>query len=245
MPVFLGAHVLIALAFAVHAVRSGQPIYWLVILFMFPGLGSLVYAVTVVLPGLGQSPQARRAGAAARRLIDPERELRTALHQLEISRTPGNLKRAGEALLSLERPRDALDLYREATEGAFREDAALLQGRAQAEFESGDAEAALQTLEALKSAHPTLRLPGAHLLYARALETAGRREEAFAEYEAVSGYFPGAEAQARWAMALEADGRREAARERWQHILSAARIAPQHARRMQKRWIDLARSRAG
>ena len=95
MPVFLGAHVLIALAFAVHAVRSGQPIYWLVILFMFPGLGSLVYAVTVVLPGLGQSPQARRAGAAARRLIDPERELRTALHQLEISRTPGNLKRAG------------------------------------------------------------------------------------------------------------------------------------------------------
>ena len=45
----LGLHVLVALFFAIHAVRSGQNMYWLFILFVFPLLGSIVYFV-VVLP---------------------------------------------------------------------------------------------------------------------------------------------------------------------------------------------------
>lgn len=43
MPIIgLGLHVLIAIYFAAHAVRTGQDKYWLWILFAFPLLGSLV-----------------------------------------------------------------------------------------------------------------------------------------------------------------------------------------------------------
>jgi hypothetical protein len=45
MPIVgLGLHLLIALFFAVHAVRSGQQLFWLFILFSFPLLGSVVYS---------------------------------------------------------------------------------------------------------------------------------------------------------------------------------------------------------
>ena len=39
----IGLHVLAAIYFAVHAIRSGQSLYWLILLFSFPLLGSIVY----------------------------------------------------------------------------------------------------------------------------------------------------------------------------------------------------------
>ena len=38
-----GAHIIIAIFFAIHAVRTGQNNYWLFILLAFPFLGSVVY----------------------------------------------------------------------------------------------------------------------------------------------------------------------------------------------------------
>ena len=52
MPILLGAHILIAVACAVHALKTGRQMYWVFILFMFPGLGSVVYVIVEVLPGL-------------------------------------------------------------------------------------------------------------------------------------------------------------------------------------------------
>ena len=39
----IGFHVIVALFFAVHAVRTHQNLYWLFILFSFPLLGSVAY----------------------------------------------------------------------------------------------------------------------------------------------------------------------------------------------------------
>ena len=46
----LGLHLLVAVFLAVHALRSGQNMYWLIILFSFPLLGSIVYVLVVYLP---------------------------------------------------------------------------------------------------------------------------------------------------------------------------------------------------
>lgn len=45
----LGLHFLVAIYFAVHALRSGQGLYWLFILFSFPILGSVVVASRVII----------------------------------------------------------------------------------------------------------------------------------------------------------------------------------------------------
>ena len=243
MPFIFGAHLILAALCAIHAVRSRQEMYWLLILFMFPLLGSAVYVAAVLLPDLAGSRSARAAGAAARKALDPGRELREAMRQLDVSRTPGALKRAGDAHMALNRSEEALELYEEAAQGAFAEDAAVLQGKLEAEFACERHDAALATAERLRTAHPNTRLPKAHLIYARTLEAVGRTDEALQEYEAASGYFPGAEARAHWAQALEACGRDEQAQDLWRDIVETARILPRHARRSQSRWIDLARSR--
>ena len=59
----LGLHVLVAIYFAVHAVRSGQEQYWLFILFSFPLLGSVVYFLVIYLPDSLNADLLRRLNA--------------------------------------------------------------------------------------------------------------------------------------------------------------------------------------
>ena len=244
MPILLGAHILIALCCAIHVVRTDRPMYWLFVLFAFPALGSLVYVIAEVLPSAANSSAARQASQAARKALDPGREAREALVQLEISRTPGNLKRAADALLATDRPAEALELINEAAAGAFADDAGIMFTRARAQFANGQYDAARAQLDALREAHPSLRLPEGHLLYARTLEALGETQAALETYEAVSAYFPGPEARARWAILLEAVEEDDAAQARWQEILAGARHAPKFVRQTHRKWLDMARSRA-
>ena len=242
MPILFGLHILIAIACAIHVIRTGQPMYWLFILFIFPALGSAVYVLAIILPGAAGSATAHKARIAARKAIDPGREARNALTQVEISRTPGNLKRAADALLDNGRAEDALTLADEAASGAFAEDEGIMFTRARAQFATGRYDDALAQLDALRTAHPGLRHPEGHLLYARTLEALGRAPEALETYASVSEYYPGPEARARWALLLEQEGETASARERWQEILAAAKHAPAFVRKTHRKWLDMARA---
>ena len=74
----LGLHFLVAIYFAIHAVRSGQQTYWLFILFSFPLLGSIVYFFAIYLPDSRVERGARKVVARAAKAMDPTRELREA-----------------------------------------------------------------------------------------------------------------------------------------------------------------------
>ena len=56
----LGVHILLALFCAVHVVRNGGQLYWLIILFSFPLLGSLVYLLVFVVPVSYTHPEPTR-----------------------------------------------------------------------------------------------------------------------------------------------------------------------------------------
>lgn len=241
---FLGAHVIVALFCAVHVVRTGRQMYWIFILLAFPGLGSAAYVLSEILPEAANSKAARDASQAARKALDPNREAREALRALDVTRTPGNMHRAAMALLDVERTSDALDLMREATTGPFGEDSTMMLGLARTQFACGHYNDARVQLEHLREAHPDLRLPDGHLLYARTLEAMGENEAAVESYEAVSAYYLGPEARARLATLLESMGRREDARVQWGEILTGARHAPAFNRKLHRKWIDMARSRA-
>lgn len=244
MPVLFVLNYAIAISCAVHAIRTGRQMYWVMILIMVPMLGSVIYILAEVMPELAGGRRARQAGAAAQRALDPGRAARAALHELEVSRTPANLKTAAEALMELGRDDEALRLLQEATTGSFADDPAMLSARAAAEFAVGDYAGVIKSLDAMRAAQPNVRAPEEHLLYARAYDELGRVADALREYEAVAAYYPGAEALARWALCLEKNGRGEEAQEHWRKIIAGARIAPKFARKVQKRWIDLARAKA-
>jgi hypothetical protein len=242
VPILVIVNFALAISLAVHAVRTGRNMYWIMILLMAPLLGSLIYIGAELMPELMGGYKARKAGEAARRALDPGRDARRAMDQLEVARTPANLKAAADALLALDRPAEALALYEEATSGAFADDPALLAGRARAAFEAGNADRALASLDKLRQLEPNARMPEEHLLYARVLEVVGRDADAEREYRAVAAYYPGAEALARQGLLLDRLGRRAEAEACWDKILAGARIAPRFARKAQREWIDMARA---
>src|SRR5690349_1337786 len=130
----ISIHIIIALIFAVHAVRTQQNMYWLVILFLFPGLGSLVYLFVVYLPGLRQSRGARAATRAFSQLVDPDRAVREARMAFDRAPSVAHRMRLGAALLDAGNAAEALEHYRAAATWPFSSDLGLLHGLARAQF---------------------------------------------------------------------------------------------------------------
>lgn len=199
----LGLHIILALVCAVHAVRTGQPMYWLLILFMFPLLGSVVYFLAVYLPQSRLERGAKRAVKAAVRTIDPTRDLRQARAQFEDMPTAQNQMRLAAALLADGQANEAADLYTAALKGPFASDLELKYAAAQALIESGRAAEALAELDAIVTANADFRPSDVPLLRARALAGCGRTDEARAAFEtalARSGSFEAHAEYAIWAL---------------------------------------------
>lgn len=233
----LGLHILVALCFAYHAIKTSQDRYWLFILFMFPLLGSLVYAVAIWLPDLRHSHAGRHLVAGVQRAIDPGRELREAQAAFDLAATAENRLRLAEALLAADRPGDAVPQFRAAMRHVHSDDPTMQVRLALALLESSDPVAARDELDALRRAHPQFRSPDGHLTYARALAAAGERERAREEFEALIGYYAGFEARARFAEVLLGWGEAGAARGLAQTALKHVAQMPSYSRRMNAEWL--------
>lgn len=242
----LGLHFLFAILFAIHAVRNGHDRYWLFVLFMFPVLGSLVYAGAVWLPGLRHDRTARRLARGLRDRLDPGRELREAEEAFMHSATVDNRLRLADALAAAGRAGDAVGVYHDALKGLHADDPGIQVRLAAAQFDSGDAAGAARTLEALIAVHPDFRSPDGHLTYARALAAAGERDKARIEFDALARYYAGLEARARYAEILQGWGEADAARQLAANALRDERRMPAYARRANREWTErLKRIHAG
>jgi len=237
MPV-LGLHVVIALCFAVHAVRSGQDRYWLFVLFAFPLLGSVVYGVAIWLPEWRHSHTGRQVVRGVQRRLDPTRELRAAQDAFETAATVDHRVRLADALIEAGRADEALTHYEATLRGVYADDAELHVRVARAELEAGQPQAARQRLDDLIARKPDFRSPAGHLLYARALAAEGNRPKAREEFDALVGYFSGFEAQAHYAEVLAGWGEVDAAVRLRDEALKKAKRLPAYARRMNREWLQ-------
>lgn len=201
MPIVgLGLHVLIAIFFAIHAVRSGQQTYWLFILFSFPLLGSIVYFLAIYLPDSRLERGARRAVAQAAKALDPTRELREARAAFEYTPTAQHQMRLAAALLDAGQAEEAATNYEACLKGPFASDLDIRWGAAQAWQASGRHGQAVAQLQAIRAQEPGFRAEAVGLAMARALGDSGRHDEARAEFESAVARFGSFEAKAEYAI---------------------------------------------
>lgn len=196
----IGLHVLLALLCAVHVVRSGQPLYWLFILFAFPLLGSLVYVFAVYLPNSRLDRGARRAVVAATRVLDPEREVREARTALDETPTAQNQMRLAAALFETGEAEEAARLYETCLRGPFASDLEIRFGAARAFTECQRYREALAHLELIRSSNPNFRQEQVSLLLARCLAGVGRTDDARQEFQSAVAKFGTFEARAEYAI---------------------------------------------
>jgi len=209
----LGLHVLVALYFAVHAIRSGQNMYWLLILFSFPLLGSIVYFLAVYLPDSRLQHGARKAITSAAKALDPSRELRDARAAFDYTPTAQNQMRLAAALLDAGQAEEAATSYEACLTGLFANDPEILFGAARANVESQEFARAIEQLELIRKVQPEHQAERVSLLLARALSQSGRQMEAKAEFESAIAMFGSFDAKAEYLVwALISDERELAAR---------------------------------
>jgi hypothetical protein len=158
---FAGAlHLAIAIYFAIHAMRTGRPWYWLMILLSFPLIGSAIYFFVEYLPDMRYSRGGRRVLNAVNQAIDPNRELRAAEADFERAPTVQHRATLASVLTKLGRYDEAIAHYREAASGAYANDQHFVRGLASTSVLGqrwGDARSAYERLFALgsESANPT------------------------------------------------------------------------------------------
>jgi hypothetical protein len=237
MPILVLLHFAVAIFFAVHAVRTGQGLYWVFILLMFPLLGSLVYCFAVWMPEMSQSRGARKAFRSVKHALQPTRELQDAKLALEQADTLRNRLALGDALMAQKQWSAALEQFDAAL--TRDPDAPDVQARiAEASLWTGAAQRALAIADALLARTPPFRQNDVPLSRARALAALDRRDEARSAFMALLDETESLEVAAHYAEWLKVWGDFDAVRELRDEALRRYERLPKHSRELHREAVN-------
>jgi len=224
-----------------HVIKTGRNMLWILAIGLLPLVGSLAYVAVEILPSAFGGRTARRAKSGVQRIIDPDRDLRRASAEVEISGNVDARRRLAEELFERSQYDAAIDVYQGGLKGVFEHDPTLLLGLARAQFARQDFAAARLTLERLTQHNPDFKSADAQLLYARTLEAEDALDEAERAYAALAPGYPGAEARLRYGVLLKRRGKLPEARRVFKDLLDGAQLGPPHYRKAQAEWLERAR----
>ena len=204
-------HILIAIFFAVHAIRHGRELYWLMILFAFPLLGSIVYFFAIYLPDSRLQYGARKITTATLKALDPGKELREAQQAFDLTPSAQNQMRLAAAYLEAGDAQQAAQQYEACLQGPFANEREMLLGAARARLQNAQADAAIELLLKIRQHHPDFRLEQVALLLAKAYALAGQHAAAGVEFSKATRDHGSVEAYVEHAIWALAQGDRDTA----------------------------------
>lgn len=236
---------LVQIAFAIHAIRRGYPLFWVFLIVFVPLLGILLYVAMVLIPEALQSRTAHQGARVLRKALDPGKELRLRREALEISDTVGNRAALAAEYLRQGMLDEAIQLYESSLTGMYRTDPELLSGLAAALVQAQRYERAKETLDALYAANPDYDSPDARLLLARAREELGETGQALEDYAHLLRTASSAEVKCRYGLLLKRVGRTDEARALFQEIVKDAKVGTRHSARLNREWVEMAQREMG
>lgn len=232
---------LISVACTVHVLLTRRPLFWLLLLWILPGVGVAVYILVELLPDLQRGRSVARLGSELTTAVSPDRQLRRLEEELEISDTVRNRQMLGHAYVSAGRYDQAIEMYRSCLKGIFVDDPPILLAMAEAQFLNEAFGEAIETVARLEKTDADFRPLERRMLKAKLFEALGRRDKALVEYEFLANRYTGEEARCRYALLLMRAGKHDQAREIFERILLNARRSPRHFRAAERQWIQTAR----
>lgn len=232
---------LISIACTVHVLLTRRPLFWLLLIWIAPGVGAAVYFFVELLPDLQRSRTVSRLGSDLATAVNPDRHLHRLEEDLKISDTIRNRQLLGHAYVSAGRYDEAIEMYRSCLKGIFADDPRALLPMAKAQFLNEAFGEAIEIVARLEKTNANFRPLERRMLKAKILEALGRRDEAMVEYEFLAKQHSGEEARCRYALLLMQAGKHDQAREIFEYILLNARRSPRHYRAAERQWIQTAR----
>lgn len=248
---------LVNLAMAYHAIRTGQSPNWLAVLglislsgFVVGGgwstLGNIAlwiaYVLFAVLPDFWNGHGMRRFRGSMAKAADPGKNYREKKRQVELVGSVDAKRDLAEESLGRGLYAEAIDLYLSAMQGPLGAgDPVLIKGLGRARLWSGDGAAAEALFAELKEADPAAIDADVELDMARALEIQGKNDAAVQHYDQIAMRYPGEEARCRFALLLEKMGQEDRAQALFREIIASVKGAPSHYRSRQGEWVKIAK----
>ncbi len=195
-----GLHIIIALFFAIHALRTGRPIYWLFILFSFPGLGSIVYFFVEYLPSNKLNRSVQQVSKSALKLLDPSRELRDAEEAFDLTPTVQNRIRLASALDHAGQYAAAAAQFDACLDGPFANDLELCFMAANAKLHNNSPVEAIDLLIRVRTIQAEFRAEQVSLLLAKSYSATKNEALARQEYIYALNTFGNTDCKAEYAL---------------------------------------------
>jgi hypothetical protein len=243
MPLIAALILIAQIVCGVHAARTNRVTPWLYIIIFLGPIGCLIYFITQILPELAHTRAANQVAGDLSRVVNPDKELRRRVSNLDRANTAENKAELGDECLARGLYDDAAELFERALQPPFEADPVLMLGLARARFGQERFDDVVTVLDDLRAENPDLESAEAHLLYARALTEGDRLQEADHEYAYLVDYYPGEEARLRYGVLLEAMGDQAKAAEMFRAVVTNVDRASKHYFRSQKEWYDAAKLR--
>lgn len=174
----IGIHIIFAILFAIHAIRTNQNTYWLFILFMFPGLGSIVYFIAIYLPQSRIERGAEKVMQHAQKIIDPTKALRDAKSAFDFTPTAQNQLAYARALLECGQNSEAASNFEACLKGLFADDLEIRFNTAKAYLNSSNPTKALEHILFIEENDQNFRPEAILILKANCFKALGQIEEA-------------------------------------------------------------------
>lgn len=237
--VLLALGFLVQAALAVHAYRTGRD-RWMYLIMLVPIVGSLIYILTELLPEIRYSSTGRKAASRIAGVIAPSDNMTKLRERLALLDSVENRQLLARECVNAEEYDEAIELYTSCLKGIYKNDLQLMLELANANYLSERYSDTRDVFVRLRQAHPDFRHAEGHLLLARTLELLGDDCNALKEYKEVANYYPGEEANCRYALLLKKMGCRQEANEIFDKIVLRSRIGGRKNTRKEKRWITTA-----
>lgn len=241
MPIAAGLLTILNAFCAWHVYSTGRPKWWFAVIFVFPGVGAVAYLLFEILPGTRTGVQAQRkvnkAMDGIARAMDPEKELRRRIAELELNPSVDNRLALAQECMVSGMPGEAAKLYRLCLSGPFEKDPNIRFGLLNACVAAGEFGPAALEAETLLGSHGGYKTAEVKLLKARALEGQHAYDAAEGAFSEAIEIFSGEEARYRYAMMLTARGQKERARVVFEALLKNAERLPQYYRDAQEEWV--------
>lgn len=216
---------------AIHVYRTGRPNYWFYIILIFPGIGSLAYIVTEILPGVRWD----------RIELDipffKRRKLARLADQAEFSPTVQNRCAYADELARQGQFDEGIAIYEDCLRGAMKDDVHLLFALADHQESASQWEGVMKTLARLQPNDLRREENRAARLQAVALDGLERYGEAEPLYRHLLESWPGEEIRCRLAVLLLGLGRTEEAMKLLDEIKRNSKRGSSHYRVVNRYWI--------
>ena len=210
------------------------------LIIIVPVVGSLVYVLVEILPEIRYSPTGRKAESQIAGMIAPSDNMTKLRDRLALLDSVENRQLLARECVNVGEYQEAIELYTGCLKGIYKDDPQLMLELANANYLAERYSDAKNTFVRLREAHPEFRHAEGHLLFARTLEIMGEDGNALREYKEVANYYPGEEANCRYALLLKKMGCEQEANEVFNKIVLRSRMRGRKNKSGDKQWIRTA-----